>query len=58
MEIDEKDFDWLMEMAKHFLAWNPLNTVLKEYFKKLEKRYTKNGKYKMQKMWENFNKSK
>jgi hypothetical protein len=41
MEIEEQEFLWLMEIAKRFLAWNPLNTGLKEYYKKLKERYEK-----------------
>ena len=58
MEITNEEFEWLMDIAKRFLAWNPLNTALKQYYKRLEKRYIKNEESKMQKMWENFNKLK
>lgn len=57
MEIDDKDFVWLMDIANRFLKWNPLNTGLENKFKYLKERYNKNGKNKMQKMWESFNKS-
>ena len=39
MEIDDIDYNWLMDKTERYIKWNPENRIIKDYFELIKRKY-------------------
>ena len=39
MEIDDIDYNWLMDKVERYIKWNPVNRIIEDYFEMIKRKY-------------------